>query len=188
LIYSFEEFNFYVEIAGFKDANFEQADRYLKDNRKVTLQKVWVQFFNSALIATHEHLYFAVLNALYAFKNHVNISKNPAVETMLYASSQHQIQRAIDLIGLKTGISEIAVVIIGETAEQVKTAFNDLSAHLHVEHCDNVLDLTLEKCALIKQAFNITPSMIKAAARGRGDDLALIDLVIEKVALLAARV
>jgi tRNA threonylcarbamoyladenosine modification (KEOPS) complex Cgi121 subunit len=184
----FEEFNVYTEITGFKGASFERADVYLKDNRKIGSQKVWVQFFNSALIATHEHLYFAVLNALYAFKNNVNFSKNLAVETMLYASSQHQIQKAIQLIGLKADVSEIAVVIIGETVEQVKAVLNDLTVHLHAELCDDVLCLTQKKSALIKQVFNITPLMLEVAAKGRGDDLALVDLVIEKVALLAAEV
>jgi tRNA threonylcarbamoyladenosine modification (KEOPS) complex Cgi121 subunit len=188
MLYFFEDFNFYVEITGFKDVNFEQTDAYIKTNRKVKLQKVWVQFFNSTLIATYEHLYFAVLNALYAFKNHVNISKNLAVETMLYASSQHQIQKAIQLIGLKTGVSEIAVVIIGETVEQVKTTLNDLSIHLQAKLCDDVLKLTQKKVVLIKQVFNITPSMIEVATKDcKKNDKALVNLIIEKIALLATK-
>lgn len=188
MLYFFEEFNVYVEIAGFKGVSFERADVYLKDNRKVELQKVWVQFFNSALIATCDHLYFAVLNALYAFKNNVNFSKNLAVETLLYASSQHQIQRAIQLIGLNADVSEVAVVVIGESAEQVKDVLNDLAVCLQAELCDDVLCLTPKKVALIKQVFSITPLMVEVAARDHSDDLSLVDLVIEKVALLAASV
>jgi tRNA threonylcarbamoyladenosine modification (KEOPS) complex Cgi121 subunit len=189
MLYFFEEFNFYAEITGFKNIRFEQTDIYLKDNRrKGETQKIWVQFFNSNLIATHEHLYFAVLNALYAFKNHTNISKNLVVETMLYASSQHQIQKAIQLIGLKTDTSEMAVVIIGETAKQIKATLHDLSVNLQAELCDAVLNLTLKKSALIKQVFNITPTMISVVKKNKNDDLALVSLIIEKVALLAARV
>ena len=186
MLYFFEEFGFYVEIAGFKGVSFEQADVYLKGNRAVKLQNVWVQFFDSALIATCEHLYFAVLNAFYAFKNHVNVSKNLAVETLLYASSQRQIQKAIQLIGLKAGMSEMAVVVIGETVEQVNFVLNDLSVQLHANFCDDVLSLTQEKSALISQVFNFSPLMVEVAAKRKGSDLALVDLVIEKVALLAA--
>jgi tRNA threonylcarbamoyladenosine modification (KEOPS) complex Cgi121 subunit len=188
MLYFFEDFNFYAEITGFKKICFERADEYLKFCRKAESQKVWVQFFNSDLLATHEHLYAAVLNALYVFKNHTNISKNLAVEVMLYAASQHQIQKAIQTIGLKTSTSEMAVVIIGETVEQVKATFSDLSASLQAELCDDVLNLTPKKSALIKQVFDITPLMVEVAARGRGDDSALVDLVIEKVALLATKV
>jgi tRNA threonylcarbamoyladenosine modification (KEOPS) complex Cgi121 subunit len=184
----FEDFNFYAEIVGFKGISFEHADAYLKNSRKTNLQKTWVQFFDSNIVATHEHLYFAVLNALYAFKNHTNVSKNLAVETLLYAASQHQIQKAIQTIGLKTDMYEMAVVIIGETVEQVNTAFSDLSVGLQAEPCDDLLNLTPKKSALIKQVFDITPSMVTVTAKGRGDDLALVDLVIEKVALLATRV
>jgi tRNA threonylcarbamoyladenosine modification (KEOPS) complex Cgi121 subunit len=188
MLHFFEDFNFYAEITGFKKVCFERADAYLKNSRKAESQKICVQFFNSALIATHEHLYSAILNAFYAFKNSANISKNLAVEVMLYAASQHQIQKAIQMIGLKTGTSEVAIVIVGETVEQVKATFSDLSVSLQAELCDDVLNLTPKKSALIKQVFNITPSMVEAAARGRGDDLVLVDLVIERVALLATRV
>jgi tRNA threonylcarbamoyladenosine modification (KEOPS) complex Cgi121 subunit len=188
MLHFFEDFNFYVEITGFKKICSKRADAYLKNSRKAVSQKVWVQFFNSDLLATPEHLYVAILNALYAFKNHTNISKNLVVEVMLYAASQHQIQKAIQTLGLKTGASEMAVVIIGETVEQVKAALSDLSASLQAELCDDVLNLTPKKSALIQQVFNITPSMVDVAARGGGDDLVLVDLVIEKVALLATKV
>jgi len=188
MLHFFEEFNFYVEITGFKDIRFEQTVVYLKDSRcKVESQKVWIQFFNANLIATPEHLYFAVLNALCAFKKRSNISKNLAVETLLYASSQHQIQKAIQLIGLKTDTTEMAVVVIGEAAKDVNTALNDLTANLQIELCDAVLDLTPKKSALIKQIFDVSPLMFEVAAKDMGDDLALVNLIIEKVALLAVR-
>jgi tRNA threonylcarbamoyladenosine modification (KEOPS) complex Cgi121 subunit len=188
MLHFFEDFNFYAEITGFKKICFERADDYLKNSRKAESQKGWIQFFNPALIAAPEHLYIAILNALCAFKNRTNISKNLAVEVMLYAASQHQIQKAIKTIGLNVGTSEAAVVIIGETVEQVKAVLSDLSVSLQAELCDDVLNLTPEKSALIKQVFNITPPMVEVVARGRGDDLALVDLVIEKAALLATRV
>lgn len=185
MMHSFVEFNFYAEITGFKNVSFEQAEAYLKANRKEAQQKVWIQFFNPNLIATQEHLYFAILNALTAFKNQTNLSKNLAVETMLFASSQRQIQRAIQVIGIKPGTSEVAVAIIGETPELVKAALVKLSSHLQAEPCDATLDLTPKKSAQIKQAFNITKSMIEVTKKNRSEELALVDLVVERVALLA---
>jgi tRNA threonylcarbamoyladenosine modification (KEOPS) complex Cgi121 subunit len=185
MLHFFKKFHFYTEITGYRGVTFEQADAYLKANRKAQPQTVWIQFFNSDLIAPQEHLYFAVLNALTAFRDKTNLSKSLAMETMLYASSQRQIQKAIQVIGLKPGMSEMAVSIIGESAEIVKAALKDLSDYLQTEPCDEVLGLTSKKSSQIKEAFNITPSMIAVAAKGRGEDLALVDLVIEQVALLA---
>jgi tRNA threonylcarbamoyladenosine modification (KEOPS) complex Cgi121 subunit len=186
-LHFFKEFNFYAEITGFKNICSEQATTYLKNNRKTEQQNVWIQFFNSNLIATNEHLHFAVLNALYAFKHQTNLSKSLAMETLLYASTQHQIQKAIQTIGLKPNMAEMAVTIISENKQQITNTLNDLSNNLHAEPCDTVLDLTPQKTSQIQQTFNITPSMIEAATKNKKTDLALANLIIEKVALLATK-
>ena len=72
------------------------------------------QLFDARLVATWEHLYLAALNALVAFRSKCNISKSLAVETLLYASAQNQIQKATRLFGIKPSSSDIAVLIVGE--------------------------------------------------------------------------
>ena len=83
-----KDYGKYVEITGYHNIAFDKAEIFLKTNRKQTKQNVDIQFFDAELIATQEHLYFAVLNALQAFKNKTNLSKSPAMETMLYASAE----------------------------------------------------------------------------------------------------
>ena len=95
---------------------------FLKTNRKQTSQNVDIQFFDAELIATQEHLYFAVLNALQAFKNKTNLSKSLAMETMLYASAQRQIQKAIIRTGIKPQTHKMALVIVGDDPKQIETA------------------------------------------------------------------
>jgi tRNA threonylcarbamoyladenosine modification (KEOPS) complex Cgi121 subunit len=186
-LYFFEKFNFYAEITGFKNICSKQATTYLEDNRKTQPQNIWIQFFNSDLIATSEHLYFAILNALYAFKNQTNFSKNLAMETLLYASTQHQIQKAIQTIGLTPNVPEIAITIIGNNTQQIRTTLNNISTALHTEPCDTVLDLTQKKMCQIQQAFNITPSMIETTTKNKNTNLALVNIVIEKIALLSTK-
>jgi len=89
-----EETGKYVEIMGFRNLIIGDAEEFLKAVRKKKQQRVWVQFFNAELVATWQHLHFAVLNALLAFKNKRNISKSVMMEAMLYASAQRQIRRA----------------------------------------------------------------------------------------------
>jgi tRNA threonylcarbamoyladenosine modification (KEOPS) complex Cgi121 subunit len=187
-LHFFEKFNFYAEITGFKNVCSKQATAYLEDNRKTGPQNIWIQFFNSNLIATPEHLYFAILNALYAFKNQINLSKNLAIETLLYASTQHQIQKAIQTIGLTANMPEIAITIIGNNTQQIKNVLNNIATTLHAEPCDTVLDLTPKKICQIQQAFNITPSMIETATKSKDTNLALVNLVIEKITLLSTKI
>ena len=104
-----------MEATGFKDVRFEDAEEFIKAFRKEKRKDVTIQFFDGKLVATWEHLYFAVLNALMAFRTGRNISKNLAMEAMLYASAQRQIRKAIQLIGVKRGCCEnLVVVIIGD--------------------------------------------------------------------------
>jgi tRNA threonylcarbamoyladenosine modification (KEOPS) complex Cgi121 subunit len=187
MLHYFKEFNYYAEITGFRGINFEQAEAFLKANRKTVQQGILIQFFNADLIATQQHLYFAVLNALQAFKNKTNLSKSLAMETMLYASSQRQIQKAIALVGIKPETSDLALVIIGEKSESVKAMLKEVSACLNAEADDTVLELTPKKSAKIQDAFEINSAMLQAVAKQKNCDMAVVDLVIERVALLATQ-
>ena len=120
-----KEYGKYVEITGYQNIEFDKAEAFLKANRKQTQQNVDIQFFDAELIATQEHLYFAVLNALQAFKNKTNLSKSPAMETMLYASAQRQIQKAIERCGIKPQTKNMAVVIIGDDPKQIENALEE---------------------------------------------------------------
>jgi KEOPS complex subunit Cgi121 len=145
------------------------------------------QFFNAKLVATWQHLYFASLNALTAFKNQTNISKSLAVEIMLYASAQRQIRKAMELIGIKKGVSEIAVLVIGRDAESVNSALSCVAELLNAKRDDKVLMLSEEKIRALKKAFEI--SEIEIGSVMSKDDLekAVVDLVIERMALLSTR-
>ncbi len=186
MLYKFEEYSYCAEITGFKGVGFEQADAYLKANRKAGQQKVWIQFFNADVVATWEHLYFAVLNALCAFRVGTNLSKSLAMETMLYASSERQIQKAIQAVGIKPDTSDVALVIISESQEAIQSELKEVTTALKTEPCTAVLNLTPKKTVKIKEAFKITPQLLESAkVKGKSEELALVDLVVEKVALLA---
>jgi hypothetical protein len=82
---------------------------------------------------------------------------------------------------------EMAVTIISNNPQQIKNTLNNLSDSLHAEPCEAVLDLTPKKISQIQQTFNITPVMIEVATKNKDTDLALVHLVIEKIALLSTK-
>jgi KEOPS complex subunit Cgi121 len=187
MLKEFSQYQVYVEITGFRGVEFSIAEEYLKVNRKEAGLGVDVQFFDAELIASSEHLYFAVLNALEAFKNKTAISNSLAMETILYASAQRQIQKAINLLGIKPKTAEIAVAIIGKDPKQIKTVLNHISRQLCAQPDDSVLDLSEDKIPKIKQAYGITNLMINAVAVSRTLQQAIVDLIIERMALLATQ-
>jgi len=180
-----EGFNRYIAIVGFKDVKIKDANSLLNLIREKTANAE-VQFFDAELIAGWEHLYFAVLNALKAFESKLNISNSLAVEILLYASAQRQIKKAVELLGINSGSSNVAAVILAETESKVNEILETVSHLMPGERDDSVLELTREKFGGIKKLFSISEPELNAKLESRGmERKALTDLVIEHVALLA---
>jgi tRNA threonylcarbamoyladenosine modification (KEOPS) complex Cgi121 subunit len=183
-----EEFKKHVAIAGFRDVEIRDIEEFFRTVHREKLLSAHIQFFDAASIATWQHLYFAALNALTAFKNKKNISSSLAMETLLYASAQHQIKNALNMVGISPDSREIAVLIIGEDEESVNSALKTVSKVIAGENDDSVLNLTDNRAKIIKEIFGITDTEIKTAAKRTGlEEEALVDLVIERVALLTTQ-
>ena len=182
-----EEFGKHVAIAGFRNAKIKDLEEFLKIMRKEKPANVEIQFFDAKSVATWQHLYFAVLDALTAFKNEENISKSLTMETMLYASVQRQIRKAMTLLGIKSNSSEIAVLIIGEKLELIRLALSFVSKHVKAKRDDAVLGLSKEKIADIQKVFVISDVELETVMKKDYLEKTLTDLVIERMALLATQ-
>jgi KEOPS complex subunit Cgi121 len=182
-----KEFGKYVAITGFRGVRIKNVEEFFQTIHEENLPNMEIQFFDARHVATWQHLYFAVLNALTAFKNKENISKRLAMETMLYASAQRQIRKAMELLGIKLRSSNIAMLIIGEKPEIVKSALSMVSKHLHAQLDDTVLELSGEKATIIRKAFGISDVELKTVIKKDDLEKALTDLVLERMALLATQ-
>jgi KEOPS complex subunit Cgi121 len=182
-----EEAGKYVEITGFRNVDVKDAEEFVEAARGDAPKSGWVQFFDADLVATWQHLYFAVLNALLAFRSGRNVSKSVAMEAMLYASAQRQISKALRLMGVKRGSKNVAVVVLGESPASVAALVSAVAKRVGVEPDESVLAVSEEKARRIREAFGITGKELEAVM-GKGDGVqALVDLVVERVALLSTR-
>ena len=182
-----ENFERYIAIAGFKNVKIKDVNVFLEHARK-EIKEAHVQFFDAKLIAGHQHLYFSALNALKAFERKLNISSNLAVEALLYASAQRQIRKAVDMLGIKEDSSQVAVLIIAENRQRIDNCLKVVSSLMLGERDDHVLELTDEKIEDVKNLFGVSDLEIEAKLRRKGlEREALVDLVIEHVALLATQ-
>jgi KEOPS complex subunit Cgi121 len=178
-----EEDQKYLKIAGFRGLTIRDSEEFMKSSFQKN-PDIWVQFFDADLIATWEHLYFAVLNALLAYRNKRNISKTVAMETMIFASAQRQIRKAITILGVKESSSNVAVVIIGDKPEIVQTSFSEIEKCLAAVADESVLKLTKEKTRNLCKAFGITEKELKAVGAESNNEQAIVNLVIERMALM----
>jgi KEOPS complex subunit Cgi121 len=179
-----EEDRKYVKIAGFRGISIQDTEEFIKSSSREKQLSTWVQFFNADLIATWEHLYFAALNALLAYRNRRNISKTIAMETMIYASAQRQIRKAINMLGVKQNSSNVAVVIIGDKTETVQTSFSGIRKCIAAAADETVLELTQEKTGKIRKVFGITEKELESVGAESNNEKAIVSLVIERMALM----
>ncbi len=186
MIRQIEGFDKYVAIAGFINTQINDADRLLNLARE-KLDNKEIQFFDAKLVAGWKHLYFAILNAMTAFKNGTSISKNLAVECLLYASAQRQIKAAVNLIGIKRGLSQIAVVAITADRKSAEKVLEEVSQLVYGKHDDNVLELTDEKLVRVRALFRISDAELSSKIVEDDEKKALSNLVLEHVALLATQ-
>jgi len=182
-----EEFRKYIAIAGFSDVKIKDTEGFIKRIREEKPSNVEIQFFGAKFVVTWQHLYFAALNALTAFKNKKNLSKSVAMETMLYASAQRQIRKAMKLLGINSDSSEMAVLIIGEKPEKARSALTIVSKYCNAQRDDTVLELLEEKATVIQKEFGISDVELETIMKKDDLEKALVDLVIERMALLATQ-
>jgi tRNA threonylcarbamoyladenosine modification (KEOPS) complex Cgi121 subunit len=174
-------------MTGFKNLRISNTERFLEKMQAKKLKSVEVQFFDARYIASWQHLYFAALNALTAFKSKGNICENMAMEILLYASAQRQIRKAVKLLGITPRTAEMALLIIGDTPEEAESALFTIAASVGAQQDDSVLELSNEKMKIVQKRFGISNSELKAIVREYDLRKALVNLVIERMALLATQ-
>ena len=180
-----QEYKKHLGIVGFRNVHIRKIEQFLDSVNKEKLSDVEVQFFNAKFIATWQHLYFATLNALTAFHNKQNISNSVAMETMLYASAQHQIRVATQMIGIEYDIHTISTLVIADSTAVVTRVLQAISKVLNAEPDDTVLEITKEKGDAIKKMFKISRAELQLARENDELEQALANIVIERMAMLA---
>jgi tRNA threonylcarbamoyladenosine modification (KEOPS) complex Cgi121 subunit len=182
-----EEFGKFVEISGFRRVHVGDARAFVEAVCQGLHVRVEVQFFDADLIASWSHLYFAALNALTAIQTKRALSKSLAVETALYASAQRQIKKALDVVGVKPETKNVAVLVLGNSEGSVEAGLLQVAKGLGAEPDDSVLDLTPPKTGRIRTAFDVSETELKTVSSHGDVAQALVDAVVERVALLSTR-
>lgn len=175
----------HLVVEGFRAVKIDSIDGVLRAIR-ANSGNCQVQILDADYVAGFEHIFFAVLNALKAFKAGYNISRSLPIEILLFSSGQDQIRRAIEILGVKETTRNVALVIVAENREEALTALSSITNALEWTADQSVIELTNEKIQLIMSAFKITQEELEASMRGSMVD-AVKSVLIERAALLVAQ-
>jgi len=185
VIEKLEGFDQSLVVAGFKNVKITDIDKFFAEVKEKT-GNACVQFFDATLIAGRNHLRFAALNSLNAFKNKLNISNSLAMESLLYASAQHQIKDALKLLGIKPNSNRVVVLVLAKTPDQASSTLDSVSQLFQGKRDDSVVEFSNEKVDGLKRLFQISELELEAKTERKGAQKeALLDLIIEHMALLS---
>jgi len=152
-------------------------------------QDVPAQVFDAESIAGWQHVYYAVVNALAAFRTEENITRSLPIEILLYVSGQDQIDKALQIAGLKDITSALCLVVVASSEEETNSVQEQFQQHFNLRRDDSVLEIQNKgKLGHLKEVFSISDREIMAVAKGElRSEEALRGLIIERGALLVTK-
>jgi KEOPS complex subunit Cgi121 len=172
-----------VSIGGFRCTPVNDVDDLLGILGEATTPAVF-QIFDATRIAGWRHLYMAAVNAVSVFEAGSPISRGLGIEVLLYASCQDQISRALEVVGVRSGTEELALVVVGGNSGEAEEAFGRAASHLGKAD-DSVLELNAVKLVEVAEVFGVSDNELDAV--GREPRNGLSSLLVEKGAFLPLR-
>lgn len=146
-----------------------------------------VQFLNALLIADEVHLLSAAQNAINAENGEYMLSRSLDVEIIVFASTQRQIGRALEALGVYDGIDNVAVVVVGPDSTSVKDAGKEIIKQVGKEVVPP-FKATRNRLDQIRNHYQITDKEIDAIEESEATESrmsALARCVASRVALVA---
>ncbi|MHA2061121.1 MAG: KEOPS complex subunit Cgi121 [Candidatus Sifarchaeia archaeon] len=178
----------FVGVTGFRDIKTFNIDKLLgKITRLGNEKNVTIQLFDSDLIATWEHLFFAALHGVKAFLYSHNISKSLAIESLIYASGQRQIKLALKVLGLKPKTKNCALLLVGTSPEEIESVAEEIYRALGGKLDLSVLDINESKFNRIQTTFAVSDIEIETLTLNNSWDerkTALVKLILERLSFL----
>ena len=108
-----------IKVIGAK-GNIDDVDNFLKKILKFSEKyKIVIQAFDADLVYGKDHLISASEHATRAFERGKNSTNSLAMEILLYASGERQIQKSIQKLGVKKGKSNVAFVFDGKVSDDI---------------------------------------------------------------------
>lgn len=141
-----------------------------------------LQMLDACSVAGEAHLMAAAILAKKSWEAGENVSRIPANEVLLYASSKRQIRDAIEFMGVREHSVGWVAVALCESESQVLCLMQDL-LEMGTED-DSLIDLDESKCPELERKFGISEEEVSCVLPLVGSRLrAVSSLVVERVSI-----
>lgn len=142
-------------------------------------EKVVTQALDAHLVYGIDHLMSATRHALRACEQKTNATNSLALEILLYAAGERQIQKAISKIGVKKGKQTIAFVLVDNQKTNKRKAYDAVADRLLKTFKCTRDDKVLEGNIDTLKRFGITNQQLLTVPENKYGDL-----ILEKIAMV----
>lgn len=143
-------------------------------------EQIVIQAVNADAVYGKEHLLSAAEHALRSWAQGTNATNSLALEILLYAAGERQIQKAIKKMGVKTGRQSVAFILVDtKKHKRNRKAYDSMVDRLlcafHMTSDDRVIEGNSDTL----KHFGITDQELRTVPKGKYGDL-----ILEKVAMV----
>ena len=142
-------------------------------------EHVILQALNADLIYGKDHVLSAVSHAQRAFKQHTNATNSLALEILLYAAGERQIQKAIAKMGVKQGKQSVVFVLVDTKKTLNRKAYDAVVDRLLEAFHFTRNDKVLEGNSTTLKRFGITTQELRTIPKQKYGDV-----ILEKIAMV----
>lgn len=186
MIKSLDEYNQILLIEGlFSKKNIEYDE--LMQTLERESPNVIIQLLDGNRVLGYDHILFAVLNALKSKKNKKMISEDLPMEILVYASAQRQINKSIQILGVRKNSHRIVLVALSKSEKKLYDLLESISKMQDLSIDNSLFNMwDSEVVETIKTIFKISNSEFESIKREDYSDKKIFEeLIIEKMALLS---
>jgi KEOPS complex subunit Cgi121 len=143
-------------------------------------ENIVIQALDADLVYGKDHLISAASHAIRACEQKTNATNSLALEILLYAAGERQIQKAIKKIGVKKGKQGIAFVLVDEAKrpsdrKTYDAVVNRLLKTFHFKRDDKILEGDINTL----KRFGITAQELRTVPENK-----YADMILEKIAMI----
>jgi tRNA threonylcarbamoyladenosine modification (KEOPS) complex Cgi121 subunit len=145
------------------------------------------QGFSLKPIASIHQVLSAADSSINAFNEGFEITKSIDLELLLRLSGIRQVNKALDLIGLKQGKQEACFIAVSETknANKTRQALTSFLKSIAFKEVPGLLEKNLKaNSRFLQEFYGITEKELKALKDLGSTEIALKELILEKAALI----
>jgi len=106
----------HVLLAGISKLRIRDTDEFIQNIRTIN-SRVATQAIDASLVAGKEHILSVLQQSLQARKRGTMLSNRIEIDILMRLACTNQISKALDDIGLKDGINDVLIIVLGKARD-----------------------------------------------------------------------